>query len=106
VLANRVKGDLRMVSFLAKAVRDRERPLREDLEVGSGVMKLRVRAEQTQHIVRSARRRARTHNAGRRWVEQGLWEALAASARGELDPDVVRQRLRGNEVVREALERM
>ena len=106
VLANRVKGDLRMVPFLAKAVRDRERPLRDDLEVGFGVMKLRVRAEQTQHIVRAARRRARTHNAGRRWVEHGLWEALAASARGELDPDTVRQRLRGNDVVREALERM
>jgi DNA helicase IV len=105
-LANRVKGDLRMVPFVAKAVRDRQRPLREDLEVGLGVMKLRVPAGRTVDIVRGARRRARTHNAGRRFVEQGLWEALAASARGELDPDTVRQRLRGNDIVREALERM
>lgn len=105
-LANRVKGDLRMVPLIAKAVRDRERPLRKDLEVGLGVMRLRVSAETTQRIVRGARRRARTHNAGRRFVELGLWEALAASARGELDPDTVQQRLRGNEVVREALERM
>ena len=105
-LANRVKGDLRMVPFLAKAVRDRERPLRDDLEVGLGVMRLRVTAETTQRIVRGARRRARTHNSGRKFVEQGLWEALAVSARGELDPGTVQQRLRGNEIVREALERM
>ena len=105
-LANRVKGDLRMVQVLAKAVRDRQRPLREDLEVGFGLMTLRVSAATTQQIVRGARRRARTHNAGRRFVETGLWEALAASARGELDPGTVQQRLRGNEVVRVALERM
>jgi DNA helicase IV len=105
-VANLVKGDLRMVPFMAKAVRDRERPLRDDLVIGFGLMTLRVTAEETGRIVRGARRRARTHNAGRRFVEQGLWEALAASARGELDPVVVQARLRGNEVVREALERM
>ena len=32
----RLKGDLRMVPFLAKAVRDRQRPLRNDLVVGLG----------------------------------------------------------------------
>ncbi|HVM55372.1 MAG TPA: DNA/RNA helicase domain-containing protein, partial [Acidimicrobiales bacterium] len=105
-LANEVKGDLRMVPLLAKAVRDRQRPLRDDLEVGLGVLRLRVPASTTSDIVRAARRRARTHNAGRRFVEQGLWEALAASARGELDPDTVSQRLRGHDVIREALERM
>jgi DNA helicase IV len=105
-LANEVKGDLRMVPFVAKAVRDRERPLRADLEVGFGLMTLRATPEETSRIVRGARRRARTHNAGRRFVEQGLWEVLAASARGELDPDVVQARLHSNDVVREALERM
>jgi DNA helicase IV len=105
-LANRVKGDLRMVPLLAKAVRDRQRPLRTDLEVGLGVLKLRVSAETTKRIVGQARRRARTHNGGRKFVEHGLWEALANSARGELDPQTVQQRLRGNDIVREALERM
>jgi DNA helicase IV len=105
-LANEVKGDLRMVSVMAKAVRDRERPLRDDLEVGFGLMTLRVTSEETGRVVRAARRRARTHNAGRRFVEQGLWEVLAASARGELDPEVVHARLHSNENVREALERM
>ncbi|HYF45926.1 MAG TPA: DNA/RNA helicase domain-containing protein, partial [Acidimicrobiales bacterium] len=72
-LANRVKGDLRMVPVMAKAVRDRQRGLRKDLEVGLGLLKLRVSAEETQRIVKAARRRARNHNAGRRFVEQGLW---------------------------------
>jgi DNA helicase IV len=105
-LANRVKGDLRMVPFIAKAVRDRQRPLRTDLEIGLGLLKLRVTAEQTQQIVKAARRRARHHNAGRRFVEQSLWEALAASARAELEAHVVAARLKGDERVREALERM
>src|SRR5687767_4999385 len=57
-----VKGDVRMARVLAKAVHDRQRPLRTDLEVGFGLLKLRVSAEQTQTIVRQARRRARHHN--------------------------------------------
>ncbi|MEA3056282.1 MAG: hypothetical protein QOD30_1714 [Actinomycetota bacterium] len=105
-LANEVKGDLRMVGVLAKAVRDRERPLREELRVGFGLMTLRATPEETSRIVRAARRRARTHNAGRRFVEQGLWEVLAESARGELDPEVVHARLHTDDTVREALERM
>ena len=105
-LAERVKGELRMAQVIAKGVRDRERPLREDLVVGFGVLNLRCSVEASERIVRSARRRSRTHNAGRRFVEQGLWEELAASARGELDPDVVEERLKGHEDVRVALERM
>ena len=40
--AARVKGDARMARVLAKAVRDRERPLREDLVVPFGVTTLRL----------------------------------------------------------------
>ena len=105
-LAEVVKGDLRMVRVVAKAVRDRERPLREELVVPFGVLNLRCSPEESEQIVRSARRRSRTHNAGRRFVEQGLWEVLAASARGELSPDVVAERVRSTEGVRVALERM
>ena len=105
-VADRVKGELRMTGVIAKAVRDRQRALREDLVVGFGVLNLRCSVEASDAIVRGARRRSRTHNAGRRFAEQGLWEELAASARGELDPDVVEERLRGNIDVRAALERM
>ncbi|HUF32652.1 MAG TPA: hypothetical protein VMN58_05525 [Acidimicrobiales bacterium] len=105
-VADRVKGDLRMVALLAHAVRDRQRPLREDLVVGMGLLRLRCSVEASRRIVRDARRRARNHNAGRRFVEAGLWEELAASAHAELEADVVRERLLGDADVRAALERM
>jgi DNA helicase IV len=105
-IAARVKGDARMTSLLAKAVRDRERPLKEDLVVPYGVTNLRLKASQSEHIVRNARRRFRRHNAGRRFVEGEVFAALAASARLEVSVDDVRERTRLLGEVREALERM
>jgi DNA helicase IV len=105
-LAARIKGDARMIKVLAKAVRDRKRPLRRDLVVGFGLTRLRVTVAESQRIVADARRRARHHNGGRRFVEAGLFEALAASSRTPLDASDVRSRLRHDPAVREALERM
>jgi DNA helicase IV len=105
-VAARVKGDLRMARVLAKAVRDRERPLREPLHVGFGLQTLRVPVERTAQIVSEARRRFRTHNAGRRFVEARLFEALTESSRTPTTLDEVRGRLRHTREVREALERM
>ncbi len=102
----RVKGDLRMIDVVRHAVRDRQRPLREALRVPYGVQWLVVSPEQTADIVQQARRRFRTHNAGRKLVEQLLFEALAASSRTEDSVDVIRDRLRRDPSVREALERM
>ncbi|MGH9245696.1 MAG: HelD family protein [Acidimicrobiales bacterium] len=102
----RVKGDLRIATVLAKAVRDRRRPLRDDLRVGYGVQTLRVTVEDSIRILKEARRRARTHNPARRFVETSLYEALALSGRGELDPRGVRERLRGTPEVVGALEWM
>jgi DNA helicase IV len=102
----RIKGDVRMVKVLAKAVRDRERPLRRPLEVSSGLQRLTVSAEQTAEIVAEARRRFRVHNAGRRFVETRLFEALADASRTPLTPAEARERLRLSPEVREALERM
>jgi DNA helicase IV len=105
-LAARVKGDLAMADVLARAVRDRRRPLRDDLTVGFGVETLRLTAQKSGQIVSDARRRARTHNAGRRFVEQATFDALAASSRNEANPTDVRDRLRHTIEVREALEWM
>ena len=105
-LVARVKGDQRMVPVLRRAVRDRERPLRDRLEVGYGLTVLRVSTAESARIERDARRRFRTHNAGRRFVEQALFEALAASSRLAPDPVEVRAQVRGELVVREALEWM
>ena len=102
----RIKGDERMTAFLAKAVRDRKRPLRDDLRVGYGLQTLRVPAETTAAIVRDARRRFRLHNAGRRYVEQELYAALADSSRTPLELNEAKGRLRSVPEVREALERM
>lgn len=103
----KVKGDVRMTEVLAQAVGDRQRPLRADLVVGLGLQSLRCDVATSRALVERARRRVRHHNAGRRLVERGLWKALAASARtAEVEPGMVRERLRANEEVRAALEWM
>jgi DNA helicase IV len=104
--AARVKGDARMADVVAKAIYDRERPLKQDLVVPYGLTALRLTAAESNRIVRSARRRFRRHNAGRRFVEAEVFAALAASSREAVSPETVRDRTRPTDVVREALERM
>jgi DNA helicase IV len=106
-LAARVKGDERMAAVLGRAVRDRERPLREDLVVPYGVTSLRLTVEESARIVQAARRRYRRHNAARRFVEGEVFAVLARSARADApSPETVRERTRHAEPVRIALERM
>ena len=102
----RVKGDLRMARFLAKAVHDRQRPLRETMRVGYGVQTLTLTPGQSKAIVADAKRRFRLHNAGRRHVEASVFATLADSARVPVEAQGVRDRLRHAPGVREALERM
>jgi len=102
----RVKGDLRMIDVVRHAVRDRQRPLREPLRIPYGVQWLTVSVQKSQEIVHQARRRFRTHNAARKVVEQMFWDALAASSKSDDTTSVVKERLRGDPQVREALERM
>ena len=102
----RLKGDLRMVRFVARAVRTRQRVLRHDLRVGFGLQWLRLSVDGSQRIVDEARKRYRTHNAARKFVEAEFYEALAASGNGDLDPEALRERLRGELSIREALEWM
>jgi superfamily I DNA/RNA helicase len=101
-----LKGDLRMVRFIARAVRTRQRVLRHDLRVGFGLQWLRLSVDGSQRIVDEARKRYRTHNAARKFVEAEFYEALAASGHGDLDPEALRERLRGELSIREALEWM
>jgi DNA helicase IV len=101
-----VKGDLRMMKVLARAVADRQRPLREDLIIGFGLQRLRLSADESRWIVGEARRRSRGHNSGRKVVEELFFQKLAASARKSVDASTVRERLRSELPVREALEWM
>lgn len=102
----RIKGDDRMVGLLHAAVRDRERALRDDLRVGYGLQTLRVPVEVTKRIVKDARRRFRTHNPARRFVEQQLFGALVDSSRTPATVEEVSGRLHKHAAVREALEWM
>lgn len=105
-LTSRIKGDLRMIDVVKRAVRDRERPLRSELQIGFGLQTLRVTVAQSERIVHEARRRYRRHNAGRRFVEAELFETLARSGRDELVGAELRDRLRYELPIREALEWM
>ena len=102
----RIKGDDRMAMVISRAIDDRERPLRWDLVVPYGRSRLRMSRERSVEIVRNARRRFRGHNAGRKYVEQQVFAALAASTSRELEADEVRAALRWTVEVREALEWM
>ncbi len=117
-----LKGDVRMVKVLTRAVRTRQRPLRSDAEIPFGAGVLRLRAQTTEDIVAAARRRPGTHNARRRFVETQVLRALSDEYRARLrwseaasPPDDVPtqeelhdlwQRLRRVPEVAEALDRM
>jgi DNA helicase IV len=117
----KLKGDVRMVKVLAKAVRTRQRPLRHDTEIPFGAGVLRLRAQATEEIVALARRRPGTHNARRRFVEAQVVRVLSDEYRARLTrgrvataEDVpsqeqqndLAQRLRRVPAVTEALDRM
>jgi DNA helicase IV len=117
----RLKGDVRMVKVLARAVRTRQRPLRRDVEVPFGAGVLRLRAQTTEEIIALARRRPGTHNVRRRFVEAHVLRALADDYRARLTRGTetlnedgpsaeeqadLAQRLRRTPQVAEALDRM
>ncbi|HVM01973.1 MAG TPA: ATP-binding domain-containing protein [Acidimicrobiales bacterium] len=68
-LAEAVKSDPRMVGFVARAVADRQRPLRRDVDVGLEGFALRIPAVASERIVAAVKRRPGPHNARRRQVE-------------------------------------
>jgi DNA helicase IV len=80
----KLKGDVRMVKVLERAVRTRQRPLRDDVEVPFGAGVLRLRARTTEEIVALARRRPGTHNVRRRFVEAHVLRALSDEYRARL----------------------
>jgi AAA domain/UvrD-like helicase C-terminal domain len=72
----RLKGDARMARVLARAVADRERPLRRTVEVAFGPRVLRITPEISAQVVTTSKRRPGPHNLRRRTVEALLWRAL------------------------------
>ena len=105
--AARLKGDVRMSDVIDQATNDRERPLPDDLVIPFRTGYVRLRVDESARIVKNARRRFRRHNSGRKFVENEVWSALAATYRDpEIGPRDVKDTLRGTPEIREALDRM
>ncbi len=105
--AARLKGDVRMSDVIDQAINDRERPLPDALVIPFRTGYVRLRVEESARIVKNARRRFRRHNSGRKFVENEVWSALAATYRDpEIGPRDVKDTLRGTPEIREALDRM
>ena len=103
----RVKGDVRMVRVIEHAIRDRQRPLRDDLVIPYGASNLRLRAKESARIVKDARRRYRRHNAACRFVETEVVAAMAATGRNpDVDLEALRDGLRDIPEFRAAITRM
>lgn len=100
---SRIKGDLRMVNLVRRAVQDRQRPWRSDLVVPMGARRIRVPAAESERIVAEARRRYRTHNSARKFVVNEFYEALAAHHPDGMSADAVSDQIGGADEVREAL---
>ena len=73
----RLKGGPSMATFLRRAVRQRQRPLRRTIEVPYGTYVLSLSPQDSQEIVSAAQRRSGHHNARRRVVEGLLWQHFA-----------------------------
>ena len=82
-LARRTKGDLRMVEVLQRAVRDRQRALKEPFELPYGGGYLRLQPSDTARVVKEAARRSRRHNELCRAVEGELVSMLMPMMRDE-----------------------
>jgi DNA helicase IV len=102
----RVKGQKKIARVIEKAISDRERPLREDVVLPFGTGYARLRVEESVNIVKAARRRFHRHNAGRRFVENEVWSAMAATVRSGADVEDVREALRESPEMRAVFERM
>ena len=75
---DRLKGDVRMATLLARALRTRQRPLRQEVSIPVGRAIVVVRPEDTVDIVERARRRPGNHNQRRSAVGRELAARLAS----------------------------
>jgi len=103
----RIKGEDRMSDLIDHAVRDRKRPLRDDVVLPFGAGYVRLRQQETERIIKNARRRFKRHNAGRRFVENEVYAAMAATVRDdEVGPRQIKEAFRGTLEMRQILDAM
>jgi DNA helicase IV len=75
--ADWLKGDPRMATFITRALRTRQHPLRDDVEIPVGRAIVVLKASYTKEIVERARRRPGNHNQRRSAVGRELANRLA-----------------------------
>jgi DNA helicase IV len=80
----RLKGDGRMAQILSRAVRTRQRSLRQDLAIPYGAVTLRLTVAKSEEIITRVRRRGGPHNPRRRLVEQEIASVLETQYRSRL----------------------
>jgi DNA helicase IV len=112
----RLKGDARMARVIARALGDRQRPLRHTAEVPFGRRVLRITPSLSAQLIGAVKRRPGTHNARRRTLEQVLWRYLAEQITNDngadeagserVVPEELGRQLRRDPRMAEALERM
>ena len=78
VATARVKGDARMARVLAKAVSDRQRPLRRDVRLPYGSYLLTFSVADSAEVVTQTKRRAGSHNARRKVIEMAVARVIGA----------------------------
>jgi DNA helicase IV len=74
---DQLKGDVRMVALLGRALRTRQRPLRSDVRIPVGRAIVVMKARYTEEAVERARRRPGNHNQRRSAVGRELANRLA-----------------------------
>lgn len=100
-----LKADLRMERVVRRALRMRQRRLREPAQVPVGRFILKLDASVVNHIVDTARGLDGTHNQRQRVVEHDLVEALDAELRRRNTASVDRMRDPGRDGLRHLLRR-
>jgi DNA helicase IV len=108
-----LKGDPRMARVIARAVRTRQRGLRDDVRIPFGIAELTMTVGMTNDVVARARRRPGPHNQRHRFVERELSGVLASNYRrrvfGTAEPeegDDFEEQLRRTPEFRAALRRI
>lgn len=112
---DQLKGDLRMVKVIARALRTRQRPLRHDVEIPIGRAIVLLRAAYCVEAIEHARRRPGNHNQRRSGVGRELASRLAreyhsrfvrdGSDEGQGEVELAEQ-IRATAQFKEALQRM
>ncbi len=79
-----VKASARMATVLRRALNDRERPPRQDVDIRIDGLRLRLTRRECRRVLERVKRRRATHNAHRPLIERMLIDRLVAQYRSAL----------------------